>query len=128
MAIASELARIARFFAVGILNTAVGLSVIYACKYFGQINDASANAIGYTVALINSFVWNRRWTFAHAGRVLPAAVRFSGVFFVAYAANLTTAMIAIGTFGVNSYLAHAIAAVPYTVLFYLGSRFLVFVR
>jgi hypothetical protein len=47
---------------------------------------------------------------------------------VAYVANLTTAMIAIGTFGVNSYLAHAISIVPYTVLFYLGSRFFVFVR
>lgn len=128
MATAGELTRIARFLAVGVLNTFVGLGVIYACKYFGQLSDVPANAIGYVVGVANSFFWNRRWTFAHAGRILPAATRFFGVFCVAYVANLTTAMIAIGTFGVNSYLAHAIATVPYTVLFYLGSRFFALAR
>lgn len=128
MASAGESTRITRFLVVGLLNTCIGLGVIYACKYLSQMDDVLANAIGYSVALANSFVWNRRWTFADAGRLFPAATRFFGVFCVAYLANLTTAMAAIGTFGVNSYLAHAIAAVPYTVLFYLGSRFFVFVR
>jgi hypothetical protein len=50
------------------------------------------------------------------------------VFCVAYLANLATVMILIGTFAVNSYLAQAIATAPYTALFYLGSRFLVFAR
>lgn len=125
---AGELARIARFLAVGVLNTFVGLGVIYACKYFGQIDDVSANLIGYAVGLTNSFFWNRRWTFAHAGNILPAAARFFGVFLVAYLANLATAMTAIGTFGINSYVAHAIAIVPYTALFYFGSRFFAFAR
>ena len=123
-----EFARIARFLAVGLLNTCIGLSVIFACKYFGDLRDSPANAIGYAVALINSFVWNRRWTFSHTGNLVPAAARFCAVFFVAYLANLATVMIAIETFDVNSYLAHAIGAVPYTVLFYLGSRFVVFVK
>ena len=127
MASTGEWTRIVRFFAVGVLNTFVGLAVIYACKYFGQMSDVSANATGYVVALLNSFVWNRNWTFSHAGEILPAATRFFGIFCVAYVANLATAMIAIGA-GVNSYLAHAIAIVPYTVLFYLGSRFIVFSR
>jgi putative flippase GtrA len=123
-----ELTRIARFLAVGVLNTFVGLGVIYACKYFGQMGDVPANATGYVVGVVHSFLWNRRWTFAHAGAMLPAAVRFVGVFCVAYLANLATAMAAIDAFGVNSYVAHAIATVPYTTLFYLGSRFVVFVR
>ena len=127
MAIVGELTRLTRFLAVGVLNTGIGLGVIYACKYFGQINDAPANAIGYCVAIANSFVWNRRWTFAHTGKILPAAGRFFGVFCFAYGANLATALILIGTFGINSYLAHAMGAVPYTVLFYLGSRFFVFI-
>lgn len=128
MASAGELTRIARFLAVGVLNTCIGLSVIYACKYFGKIGDVPANAIGYAVALTNSFVWNRRWTFAHAGRIFPAAIRFFAVFCVAYLANLATVLIGIKLYGLNSYLAHAIGAVPYTVLFYLGSRFFAFGR
>jgi putative flippase GtrA len=128
MASVGELTRIARFLAVGVLNTIVGLAVIYTCKYFGQMSDVPANAIGYVVALTNSFAWNRRWTFAHMGRILPAATRFFWVFCIAYLANLATVMTVIGAFGVNSYLAHAIGAFPYTVLFYLGSRFFAFAR
>lgn len=123
-----EWTRIARFLAVGVLNTVVGLGVIYACKYFGGMADVPANATGYVVGVVHSFFWNRRWTFAHAGAMLPAAARFLGVFCVAYLANLGAALLLIGPLGVNSYLAHAIATVPYTVLFYLGSRYLVFVR
>lgn len=123
-----ELERIARFLAVGVLNTCVGLGVIYACKYFGGIGDVPANAIGYIVGVVHSFFWNRRWTFAHTGRALPAAARFVGVFLVAYVANLVTAMTAIEMIGIDSYLAHAIAIIPYTALFYLGSRHFVFSR
>jgi putative flippase GtrA len=125
---AGELARIARFLTVGLLNTCVGLGVIYACKYVGQMDDVTANATGYAVALVNSFLWNRRWTFAHSGAAVPAAIRFAAVFLGAYAANLGTVLFLIRQWEINSYLSHAIGAVPYTVLFYLGSRFFAFAR
>lgn len=128
MTAVGESTRIARFLVVGLLNTCIGLAIIYACKYLGQLSDVPANAIGYAVALVNSFAWNRNWTFAHSGTVIPAAARFLGVFLVAYLANLLTVLVAIETFGVNSYLAHAVAIAPYTALFYLGSRYFVFVR
>lgn len=92
------------------------------------MNNVPANAICYAMALANSFVWNRRWTFVHAGRILPAAMRFFGVFCVAYLANLTTVMTGITLCGLNSFLAHAVGTVPYTVLFYLGSRFFALAR
>ena len=121
-----EIGRIIRFVVVGVSNTLVGLSTIYACKYFFDIADAPANAIGYCVGLVNSFIWNRRWTFRHSGEILPAVKRFLVVFLVAYMANLLTAMLLINETSINHYLAHAIATVPYTVIFYLGSRFVVF--
>jgi putative flippase GtrA len=124
----SEYDRVARFLAVGLLNTFVGLATIYSCKWFLGTGDVISNVIGYAVGLTNSFIWNRRWTFAHSGAVLPAAVKFVVVFLGAYFLNLATMLTAIHVFDVNSYLAHAIATVPYTALFYLGSRFLVFVR
>lgn len=47
MANAGELTRIARFLAVGLLTTCIGLSVIYACKYLGQISDSGRGAPGH---------------------------------------------------------------------------------
>lgn len=121
-----ESVRVARFLAVGVLNTSVGLATIYVCKWFLGTGDVVSNVIGYAVGLINSFSWNRNLTFAHSGAVLPAAVRFVIVFLIAYSLNLVTVLAAIHVFAVNSYLAHAIGIAPYTVFFYLGSKYFAF--
>lgn len=116
----------AKFLLVGVANTAVGLLTIYACKWALGLGDVAANACGYAVGLMVSFTLNRNWTFRHHGATWPAVLRFLLAFAVAYAANLTTVMTLIRTFGVNSYLAQACGIVPYTTLFYLASRYFVF--
>ena len=126
MTAVGEYARVARFLAVGVLNTLVGLLTIYLCKLLLGTGDVISNVIGYAVGLTNSFAWNRRWTFAHSGAVLPAAARFVIVFLIAYFLNLATVMAAIHMFAVNSYLAHAIGIAPYTAFFYVGSRWFAF--
>ena len=122
----AECLQFARFLTIGVLNTLVGLGTIYLCKWLLGTGDVISNMIGYACGLINSFAWNRRWTFDHSGAVLPAAARFLIVFLVAYSLNLGTVLAAINIFDVNSYLAHAIATVPYTVFFFLGCRYFVF--
>jgi putative flippase GtrA len=121
-----EHARIARFLAVGVFNTVVGLAAIYLCKGLLGTGDVVSNVVGYAVGLANSFAWNRRWTFGHSGAVLPAAARFVIVFLIAYLLNLATVMAAIHMYAVNSYVAQAIGIAPYTAFFYLGSRWFAF--
>lgn len=115
-----------RFLVVGAANTLVGLLVIYTCKWLFRLDDVTSNAIGYLIALANSFFLNRAWTFANTGPVLPAMVRFMGVFGVAYLVNLATVMTAIELLHVNAYLAQACGIAPYTVVSYLGSRYFAF--
>ena len=115
-----------RFLAVGVLNTLVGLLAIYLCKWLLGLGDVLANFCGYVVGLSCSFVVNRSWTFRDSGAVLPALVRFLVVFAAAYALNLATVLFLIRSLGVNAYLAHAIGVVPYTLLFFLGSRYYAF--
>jgi putative flippase GtrA len=124
----AEIGYVLRFLAVGVLNTCVGLGTIYACKYFFSLGDVAANLIGYAVGLTNSFLWNRRWTFSHSGDTTGTIIRFMATFVVAYAANLVAVLLLTRGVGVNSYLAHALATAPYTVIFYLGSRHYVFAR
>ena len=115
-----------RFLIVGIANTVVGLLSIYLLKWLLGFDDAIANILGYMIALALSFVLNRGWTFEHSGPILPAFLRFVCIFAVAYLVNLAIVMASIRVFGVNAYLAHAIGIAPYTVLFYLGSRYFAF--
>lgn len=114
-----------RFVLVGLSNTLVGLLVIFGCKALLGITDVAANLIGYTLLIGLSFALNRRWTFEDGGHKGKSLVRFLLVLAVAYAANLATALAAIGL-GVDNYLAHVLGIGPYTVIGYLGSRLFVF--
>ena len=115
-----------RFLVIGLLNTAVGMSVIFACKAWAGFGDALANATGYAVGLCVSFVLNRSWTFDFKGKNSLALVRFLWVFAIAYALNLLTVLVLIDLFGVSSYWAHVIGIIPYTTFSFVANHYFVF--
>jgi putative flippase GtrA len=115
-----------KFAIVGIANSLVGLTAIFLCKGLFGLGDALANFCGYVIGLAVSFALNRGWTFQHAGRVFPAIARFLTVFGLAYLLNLVTVLVSIHSFRIDAYLSQAIGVVPYTVLFYIGSRYFAF--
>lgn len=117
-----------RFFLVGIVNTFFGLSLIFAAKAIAGLDDLVSNMLGYSLGLSISFFLNRKWTFRHNGGVYPTAARFLAAFLLAYIANLMTLYGLRDGAGINSYLAQTISIVPYTVVFYLGSRYYVFTQ
>jgi putative flippase GtrA len=118
--------RFAKFMLVGLANTVVGLGSIYAAKWWGGFGDVSANLLGYGLGLGVSFVLNKVWTFRFFGRTAAALTRFVLVFIVAYSANLLTLLLLVGPLGIDSYFAQAMSIVPYTLIFYLGSRHFAF--
>lgn len=115
-----------RFAAVGVINSVVGLSIIYAAKFFFNVSDVPANVLGYGVGLAFSFFLNRSWTFQHRQSAAGALVRFLLIFALAYLANLATLLFLINALGVNGYLAQAIAMAPYTLVGFFGSKYFAF--
>lgn len=117
---------VTRFLSVGLINTAVGFTLIYGSKYFLGFGDVLANLLGYGAGLLLSFTLNSTWTFSYQGPQLSALGRFFLSFAVAYAINLLVVLGSIHWVGINPYLAHAIGLIPYTTTFYLASRLFVF--
>ncbi len=115
-----------RFILIGIFNTFLGLTIIFAAKGIAGLNDFEANLLGYSFGLLISFFLNRKWTFRHNGRILPTATRFVMAFLLSYIVNLMTVYGLRDGAGLNSYLAQATGIIPYTVIFYLSSRYYVF--
>ena len=115
-----------RFAVVGMLNTGIGLGIIFFLKWIGGIGDAAANVAGYGAGLTAGFLLNRNWTFAHSGDCITAAGRFLAVFGVAYCANLGTVLVLVNQFGISGYVAQTIGVMPYAVLGYLGNRYFAF--
>ncbi|MFT0173169.1 GtrA family protein [Paraburkholderia mimosarum] len=117
-----------RFVLVGLSNTALSLTVIWiALKVFG-VSDLRANAIGYIVGFVWSFLLNRSWTFRHRGRLASGLVRFTLVCSAAYVANLLVLFFLLERFGGGAIWTQAVGMVVYTVVSYLGSRYYAFPR
>jgi putative flippase GtrA len=120
--------RLVRFAVVGVANTIAGLALIFACKALLGLGDAAANFIGYAIALLLGFAWNKRWTFEWSGPAAGALGRYLLVLLAAYLANLCVTMLALRVMHVDSYLAQAAGVLPYAITGYLGSRFFAFAR
>src|SRR5207244_4508227 len=73
-----------KFVVVGVGNTLLGLTIIYALKGLAGASDVAANVVGYLVGASVSFSLNKTWTFGHRGRVGPALWRFLLVLAAAY--------------------------------------------
>ncbi|MBK1642414.1 hypothetical protein CKO12_11105 [Chromatium okenii] len=115
-----------KFISVGVVNSLIGLSLIYTAKWFFLMGDLAANLIGYTVGLFISFSLNSKWTFAYKGNFATALIKFSITSIIAYGMNLVTVLTSIEYLGINSYLAQALGIPVFTVASYFMSKYLVF--
>ncbi|QKC93283.1 GtrA family protein [Mesorhizobium sp. NZP2234] len=123
-ALPSDVSRVLRFGAVGLLNTALGYTLILAGLALG-LGDIVSNAAGYTAGLTLGFFLNRRWTFGRAGG--PGAVaRYAMTFVVAYGANLGIVIAAMSAGFIENPFVHLAGNCLYSVIFYLGSARFVF--
>jgi short-subunit dehydrogenase/putative flippase GtrA len=121
-----ELARQAlKFGLVGILNSAITYaSFLLLYRFFG-LGEYASNAASYLLGLLNSFLWNKLWTFKSKGFKPIEAVWFALVFLVSYALQLC-AYRALRLAGLPGELAQLIAMAAYTAANFAGNRTLTF--
>jgi len=122
-----DFARMLRFGAVGLLNTALGYTLILAGLALG-LGDIASNAAGYAAGLTLGFFLNRQWTFGSVGGFRAGTVaRYAMTFVVAYGANLTIVIAAVSAGIIENPFVHLAGNCVYSVIFYLGSARFVFV-
>lgn len=113
-----------RYCLTGLLNTAVGLGIIFALKWFFGVPDTPANLVGYGVGMIVSYWINSRWTFQCKAALHAKLVPYVLVLGIAYIGNLACVHLLIGPLQADSYLAQTAGVIPYSLLsFFLLRRF-----
>lgn len=115
-----------RFGLVGMVNTAIGLAVIYSLMFFFGIGVAGANLVGYVIGLGVSFALNRLWTFnstQQVSRVLPKYVLVAGA---CYLLNLGMVVVSTASRLIDPYLAQLLGIGVYTVCMFVACRWFVF--
>ena len=84
--------QIVKFMTVGVLNTAIDAGAYFALTRWLGLGSALvlAKAIAYMVGMINSFFWNRTWTFGDNGNIWRAVGLFTITHIFALAINAGT--------------------------------------
>ena len=76
--------QLVRFGLVGVMNTVVTLAAIFILMEVFRLNYLLSNVCGYALGLVNSFLWNKLWTFKSNGPMLKEGAAFLIVFAVCY--------------------------------------------
>lgn len=114
-----------RFLFVGGINTAVGYGT-YALFIALGLNPYLATTLSTVIGVINSYFWNKYFTFRQPKKSLAEVLRFASVYAVSYAANLGLVYIFVDRMGINSYLSGVLCLFVTTILSYVGHNFFSF--
>jgi putative flippase GtrA len=125
-AIPLQAMQLVKFLLVGVANMAVGLSCIYVAMYAFGLDYIRANALGYSIGLLLSFVLNKAWTFEHEGMWGTSLARWLAVAAFAYGCNLATVIAAHRYLGVDAAIAQLAGNVIYTATSFVGGRHFAF--
>lgn len=121
-----------RFVIVGLSNTAVDLIIFNLLRLIPGMPDVAAKAISYFCGILNSFIWNKYWTFSARG-----SAKGKREFFFFLLVNLPPLIVNVVVFsllgiwaGEGSFIvrnAKAFSAAVVTIAWnFVGSRYLAF--
>ncbi|WP_062109691.1 GtrA family protein [Bacillus niameyensis] len=124
-----------RFLLVGVMNTIVGLSIMYLCLSLFHWNYWVSTLIGNAVGAVVSYFLNKRFTFQSQAAFSTSAFRFVLVIVVCYFVSYKIGLV-VTEWGLEKSLlipmtyvnevAVLIGSGLYTITNYLGQKFFVF--
>jgi putative flippase GtrA len=122
----SEFPKVIRYGIVGIFNTLFSLGIIFTFSEIFKFDYRLANAIGYFFGISFSYMINRIWTFQADNSLGRSMGLFILIFGISYGSNLLTVIFLVEYMSIATDISQVVGAVIYTMVGYLGNRFIVF--
>ncbi len=117
-----------RFSLVGFINTTIGLMAIYFAIEVLNATPYIANAIGYVIGFIVSFILNNLWTFRNTNPLLEVLPRYMITLIISYILNLLVLTIAIKNLNTDPFISQLFGVSAYTLTMFLSCKYYVFKR
>lgn len=111
---------------VGIGNTLITAAVIWVMMKLLGVSDVVSNMTGYIAGLLNSFFWNKKWTFKSSMGWVNSAIRFGLVFAVCYLLQLGLLLYLNKHLAIDTYYNQLIAMAFYTVINFVMNKYFTF--
>jgi putative flippase GtrA len=125
--VTAVLAQWARFATVGAGNTVLSWCT-YALLVYAGLHYLLASGLAFALGAVNSYVLNRRWTFASDGRRAPEALRFAVVQGAGLGLNLGLLYVLVHDLGVHHLVAQVLVFPVASAATFLLSRQWAFAR
>ena len=118
--------QIFKFIVVGISNTLLTALVIWLLfKIFG-FSVYFSNIIGYIAGLINSYLWNLKWTFSSNINSKNTLLKFIIVFIISYILQLCNLYILLQFTNIDPYICQLLSIGVYTSINFILNKFYTF--
>ena len=109
----------------GLVNTAVGFSVIFLLTFL-EFSPVTANVAGYATGLVSGFYLSKKFVFRQRGNSAKQGVQYIGAFLLAFLVNIGVLKVTLSHTELPVMLAQLFAAIAYTLVIFTISRFVIF--
>ncbi|MDR1981615.1 MAG: GtrA family protein [Tannerellaceae bacterium] len=111
---------------VGAANTLITAAIIWVMMKKANVPAIPSNIVGYAFGVLNSFIWNKQWTFKSSARWIGSAMRFGVVFGICYLLQLMLLICLNRYLSIDPYYNQLIAMAFYTVVNFLMNKYFTF--
>lgn len=121
----SPLGQLVRYLVVGIGSNAL-LYLAYLALTAVGMDPKLAMTLLYALGVIQTFVFNKHWSFRHVGKHGPAFVRYGLAYALGYIVNLSALMLLVDQMGLSHQWVQGAMIVVVALLLFLAQRYWVF--
>ncbi len=114
-----------RYAIVGLASNAFGYSLYLGLTYLGM-GPKLAMSLLYGVGVLQTFVFNKKWSFRFQGDVTPALVRYFSVCVVGYVINFLMLLLFVDQMGLPHHWVMGVLVLFMALFFFVAQKFWVF--
>jgi putative flippase GtrA len=117
--------QLSRYAIVGLASNAVGYILYLGLTALGM-GHKTAMTLLFVVGVLQTFVFNKRWSFEHRGAAGGALLRYSGIYGIAYLLNLAALIVLVDTAGMPHQLVQGVLILLLAGMLFLLQKYWVF--
>ena len=121
----NEINYLVKYAGNGVLNTALGLIIIFAAMEFGY-SPIISNSIGYLVGLIVGFLTSKKVIFKSDGYILVEGLMYFFCFILAFLFNFVALYLMLNFTNWHALPSQILSGGIFSMIMYLLSRYLIF--
>lgn len=127
LAVKHAVLQFSRYAVVGLLSNFVGYLLYLAITGWGM-GPKLAMSLLYFVGVVQTFWFNKKWSFRFTGAATPAMVRYAAAYAAGYVVNLSMLLLLVDHVGLPHQWVQGVMILVIAAMLFLAQRYWVFPR